>query len=58
MPAVLQRLMRHKAYQTTMEYYVDLDTDELAEDLWKAHGPQEGVGNILGNSGRIRQNVD
>lgn len=37
MPAVLQRLMRHESIETTMKYYVDLDADELAEELWQAH---------------------
>ena len=37
MPAVLQRLMRHESIETTMGYYVDLDADELAEDLYRAH---------------------
>jgi integrase len=31
---VLQKLMRHADIQTTMNYYVDLDTDSLAEGLW------------------------
>jgi integrase len=35
--AVLQKLMRHESIETTMGYYVDFDTDELAEDLYKAH---------------------
>ncbi len=35
MPATLQRLMRHGSIETTMEYYVDLDADLLAEDLWQ-----------------------
>ena len=35
MPAVLQRLMRHSAIQTTLGYYVDLDADSLAADLWR-----------------------
>jgi len=37
MPAVLQKLMRHESIETTMGYYVDLDADELAEDLYRAH---------------------
>jgi integrase len=37
MPAVLQRLMRHESIATTMGYYVDLDADELAEDLYRDH---------------------
>jgi len=36
MPAVLQKLMRHESIETTMGYYVDLDADELAEDLYRA----------------------
>lgn len=35
MPAVLQKLMRHSAIQTSMGYYVDLDADDLAADLWR-----------------------
>jgi hypothetical protein len=31
MPAVLRRLMRHSAIQTTMGYYVDLDSADVAE---------------------------
>ena len=42
MPAVLQKLMRHESIETTMGYYVDLDADELAEDLYRAHGKEEG----------------
>jgi hypothetical protein len=36
MPAVLHRLMRHESIDTTMAYYVNLDADELAEDLYRA----------------------
>jgi hypothetical protein len=38
-PAVLQRLMRHANIETTMEYYVGLEADELAEELWRTHAP-------------------
>jgi len=41
MPAVLQRLMRHESIETTMGYYVDLDADELAEDLYRADETRE-----------------
>ena len=34
MPAVLRRLMRHASIETTMRYYVDIEADELAADLW------------------------
>jgi integrase len=44
-PAVLQKLMRHASIETTMGYYVDLDTDDLAADLWKITGAQgDGLG--------------
>ena len=36
MPMVLQKLMRHDSIETTMRYYVDLDVDDMAEELWKA----------------------
>lgn len=48
---VLQRLMRHAAIQTTMAYYVELDADELAAELWAKHGGPD-QGNIRGNIGR------
>ena len=43
MPAVLQRLMRHSAIQTTLGYYVDLDADSLAADLWRQFEGQKGT---------------
>ena len=44
MPAVLQKLMRHESIETTLTFYVDLDTDELAEDLYRAHENAKHVG--------------
>jgi len=49
MPAVLRRLMRHAAIATTMAYYVDLDADEVAGELWAKFGNTPTQGNILGN---------
>jgi integrase len=43
MPAVLQRLMRHESIETTLAYYVDLDANELAEDLYRAHEKAEAA---------------
>jgi len=57
MPAVLQKLMRHASIETTMRYYVDLDADELAEDLWQLHRRIEqahGSFNTFVNSGPER----
>jgi integrase len=37
MPAVLQKLMRHASIKTTMQYYVDIEADDIAEVLWRDH---------------------
>ena len=54
MPAVLQCLMRHANIATTMKYYVTLDADELADELWAGFGPKSGNklqnGNTNGNT--------
>ena len=47
MPAVLQKLMRHASIQTTMQFYVDLEADDVADALWDA------TGNSFGNSDPI-----
>jgi integrase len=41
--AVLMLLMRHESIQTTNAYYVDLDTDEIAEDLYRVSGQADTV---------------
>jgi integrase len=54
MPAVLRKLMRHASVETTMGYYVDLNVDEMADDLWANH--QRGnpaAGNKSGNIGPV-----
>jgi hypothetical protein len=35
-PATLKLMMRHKTIETTMDYYVDLDSDDVAAELWGA----------------------
>ncbi len=32
------QLMRHESIQTTNAYYLDLDADEIAEDLYRVSG--------------------
>ncbi|MCG2683984.1 MAG: site-specific integrase [Planctomycetales bacterium] len=52
---VLQRLARHSHIATTIGYYVDLDADEVAGDLWAKYGVDASPpkhGNTRGNSGR------
>jgi hypothetical protein len=47
--------MRHASIETTMGYYVDLNVDEMADDLWANHpagvkgGNKPAPGNISGN---------
>jgi integrase len=41
---VLQKLMRHENIATTLTFYVDLDADELAEGLYRAHEREQSVG--------------
>jgi integrase len=33
-PVVLQKLMRHANIQTTLTFYVSLDSDDVASQLW------------------------
>lgn len=37
-PAVLMQLMRHENIQTTMRFYVELDSERTADELWKSVG--------------------
>ena len=41
--------MRHASIGTTMGYYVDLDSDDVADQLWADWGNTPAQGNILGN---------
>jgi integrase len=54
MPAILRKLMRHASIETTMGYYVDLNVDDMADDLWANHpttaGTNPGASNISGNN--------
>ncbi len=47
MPAVLQRLMRHASIDTTMKYYVGIESDDVAAELWAKYRP---AGNTFGNN--------
>ena len=39
-PPRLQLLMRHTMIDTTLNYYVEEDSDDMAADLWKQFGPE------------------
>ena len=47
MPAVLQRLMRHASINTTMRYYVGIEADDVAAELWAL---DRASGNTFGNN--------
>jgi integrase len=51
-PLVLKRLMRHASISTTERYYVDLDSDEVADQLWANYTPPPDLGNKVGNIGQ------
>jgi integrase len=56
-PLVLKRLMRHASIGTTERYYVDLDSDEVADELWANYAPTDGNTPALGNKpGNISPN--
>ena len=42
MPATLQRIMRHADIGTTMQYYVGIDADDMADELWVKFGNTPG----------------
>lgn len=38
---ILQRMMRHQSILTTLEYYVDVDAEDMADEIWgKADTPK------------------
>jgi hypothetical protein len=51
-PIVLRQLMRHAAVQTTMNYYVNLDASEVANQLWAEWGNTGQERNNLGDIGQ------
>lgn len=48
MPAMLQRMMRHREIGTTMSFYVTQDADEIADAMWTAY--RRDVGSTSGNT--------
>jgi integrase len=51
MPAVLKELMRHESIETTMKYYVGVNAEATADELWAA------VGSTLGSTSHNGQNA-
>ncbi len=50
MPTILRELMRHESIETTMKYYVGVNAEATADELWKAAGTIPG--NTPDNDGR------
>ena len=42
MPTILRELMRHESIDTTMKYYVGVNAEATADELWKAVGDISG----------------
>lgn len=54
-PFVLKQMMRHRSLETTLAYYADIDTDEIAAHIWgDVHGAVHGARPDAG-SGRFRK---
>jgi hypothetical protein len=47
--------MRHESIQTTNAYYVDLDADEIAEDLYRVSGQAGTFSGTVAPSDRERK---
>jgi hypothetical protein len=42
--------MRHAHIETTMKYYVGIDADSMADELWSRFGNKPASGNTSGNN--------
>jgi integrase len=51
MPATLQKLMRHKSIQTTLDYYAEVQSEAVGDELRRLEVPAKTKSNIFGNSG-------
>ncbi|QDS98468.1 hypothetical protein HG15A2_17480 [Adhaeretor mobilis] len=41
-PATLREIMRHSSIDTTMKFYVDLNGESVASELWGKETPSQG----------------
>ena len=46
MPTLLRELMRHASIETTMQFYVGVNAEATADELWRVH--ENGLGGPLG----------
>jgi hypothetical protein len=50
MPPVLKELMRHQSIETTMRYYVGVNAEATADELWRVAGSIPGSMSVRGDS--------
>ena len=50
MPPVLKELMRHESVETTMQFYVGINAEATADELWRVAGNIPGNNATCGNS--------
>ena len=56
-PVVLQKLMRHESIETTMQYYVHLEAENVARELETASGGAYGGASALGGTAEESKRV-
>lgn len=54
--ATLKLLMRHSSIETTMRFYVEMDADDVAADLWAQHEAE--VGQEIAGLGPVFGTID
>ncbi|MEO1994913.1 MAG: hypothetical protein ABGZ17_06525 [Planctomycetaceae bacterium] len=51
MPVTLQKLMRHKSIQTTLDYYAEVQSEAVGDELRRVEVTAKPKSNTFGNSG-------
>jgi integrase len=57
-PFELKTLMRHESIETTERYYVDLDADEFAKELWSSYSPAISVSKLTSDAESLTTQSD
>ena len=58
MPATLQKLMRHKSIQTTLDYYAEVQSEAVGDELRRLAVPAKPLRATLRAKGHSEQIVD
>ena len=54
MPATLQKLMRHKSISTTLDYYAEVQSEAVGDELRRLEVPAKTKSITLGNIGHSK----